>query len=351
MPYHTGLQRKDAHMNAVIWTRYGPPESLQLDELPLPAVGAREVLIRVHAATVTAGDCEMRSLRLPAFLGLPMRMYAGFRHPRRIRVLGQELAGVVESTGSAVHELAVGDAVFGSPGMRLGGYAEYVSLSMDSEETVLARKPENISFAEVAASTVGGLEALHFLRRAGLSRGDALLVNGAGGSIGTFAVQLAKHEGLEVTAVDATEKLGALRELGADHVIDYTREDFSEGGTRYDAVLDMVGGASFTRCMRALKADGRYLMANPSVGNMLRGKLMTLFGGKRVIGGAGRQRSEDLEHIAQLLEGKSVRTVIDRRFPLEDIVEAHRYAETGRKTGNILITVRDEAANTRISST
>ena len=333
-------------MQAVLWTRYGPPESLQPGELPLPETGARDVLIRVHAATVTAGDCEMRSLRLPMSLGFPMRVYVGFRRPRRIRVLGQELAGVVEFVGPGVHEFTAGDAVFGSPGMRLGGYAEYISLSMDSEETVLARKPGNVSFEEAAASTVGGLEALHFLRRAGLSQGDALLVNGAGGSIGTFAIQLAKHYGADVTAVDATGKLDLLRELGADHVIDYDREDFSTDGTRYDAVLDMVGGASFARCMRVLKTDGGYLVANPSVGNMLRGGLMRLFSGKRVIGGAGRQRSEDLEQIARLLEEGTVRTVIDRRYPLEGIVEAHRYAETGRKQGNIAISVRDDSANT-----
>jgi len=337
-------------MKAVLWTRYGAPEALRPAELPLPVPRERDVLIRVHAATVTAGDCEMRSLRLPAFLGLPMRMYVGFRRPRRIRVLGQELAGMVESVGSAVHEFRPGDAVFGSPGMRLGAYAEHVRLSMDSEETVLARKPAAISFEEAAASTVGGLEALHFMRRAALSPGDALLINGAGGSIGTFAIQLAKHHGAEVTAVDAAGKLDMLRQLGADHVVDYTREDFSQSDMRYDAVLDMVGGTSFPRCMRALKADGRYLMANPSLRNMLRGKLMTLFVGKRVIGGAGRQRIEDLEYIARLLEEGTVRTVIDRRYPLERIVEAHRYAETGTKTGNIAITVRDAAANTGFSS-
>ncbi|MDT8323796.1 MAG: NAD(P)-dependent alcohol dehydrogenase [Bacteroidota bacterium] len=327
-------------MKAILWTAYGGPEVLKPGTLPDPEPGEREVVIEVVATTVTAGDCELRSLRLPHFLRLPLRAYFGLRRPRRIRVLGQELAGRVTAVGSAVHGFTAGDSVFGAPGMRLGGYAEYACCSLEKGEAALAHIPHGVGFEEAAAAVVGGLESLHFLRNAGLRAGQSLLVNGAGGSIGSFAVQLGKLYGAEVTGVDSGGKLDMLRGLGADHVIDYAAEDFSRGDRRYDAVLDMVGGKAFGRCLRVLAPGGRYLMANPSLPNLLRGLLLPLHSRKRVLRGSWAQSAEDLRYLAGLLAEGRIRTVIDRRFPLHEAADAHRYAESGEKKGNIVLTVR-----------
>ena len=330
-------------MNAVIWTGYGGPDVLRPGTIPTPVPGANEILIRVEAATVTAGDCEIRSLRLPLAMGLPMRLYAGVLRPRRIRVLGQEVAGTIVTVGSGITDWNIGDDVFGTPGMGLGAYAEFACLSLDDDASVLARKPDGVPFAEAAASVMGGLEALYFLGEAKLTAGQSLLINGAGGSIGSMALQLAKRDGLEVTAVDSAGKFEMLRVLGADHCIDYQREDFSALPARYDAVLDMIGGEAFGRCLRVLREGGRYMMANPSGRSMIWGRLRARKEGKVVIGGAGTQRGEDLRRIAGLLASGEIRVVIDSRYPLDDIAEAHRHAESGAKLGNIVI---DVAAST-----
>lgn len=326
-------------MNAVLWTGYGGPDVLQPGTLPTPVPGANEILIRVEAATVTAGDCEIRSLRLPLAMGLPMRLYAGVLRPRRIRVLGQEVAGTIVAVGSGITDWNIGDDVFGTPGMRLGAYAEYACLPLGGDAAVVARKPDGVPFAEAAASVMGGLEAMFFLGEAKLSAGQSLLINGAGGSIGSMALQLAKREGIEVTAVDSGGKFEMLRDLGADHCIDYTREDFSSRPARYDAVLDMIGGAAFDRSLRVLREGGRYMMANPSWRNMIWGRLRAKTEGKVVIGGAGTQRGEDLRRIAGLLAAGEIRVVIDRHYPMEEVAEAHRHAESGTKLGNIVIDV------------
>ena len=326
-------------MNAILWTAYGGPEVLCPATVPDPVPGENEVVVRVVAASVTAGDCEIRRLELPLALGFPMRLYAGLRRPRRIRVLGQELAGTIVAVGPGVEEWKEGDAVFGTPGMRLGAYAELACLSLDAGAAVLARKPDVVPFDEAAVSVMGGLEAMHFLREARLSAGQSLLINGAGGSIGTMALQLAKRDGIVVTAIDHTTKFEMLRSLGADHCIDYMREDFSARGERYDAVLDMIGGKAFDRSLRVLVEGGRYLMANPSWKDMLWGRLRAKREGKKVIGGAGTQRAEDLRRIADLLAAGEIRPVIGGRFPLDETAEAHRFAESGEKLGNIVIEV------------
>src|SRR5437867_5419010 len=209
-------------MRAIIWTQYGPPDVLQLREVEKPTPKANEVLIRVHATTVTAGDCEMRSLRMPLSLRLPLRMYDGLRRPKRITILGQELAGEIESVGIDVRRHQNGDQVLAATGLNFGAYAEYACLRQEGVES----KPANITYEEAAAVPVGGLNALHFLRKAGIQSGQKLVIIGAGGSIGTIAVQLAKSFGAEVTGIDSTRKLDMLRSIGADHVIDYTQEDF-----------------------------------------------------------------------------------------------------------------------------
>ena len=232
-------------MKAVVWTRYGPPDVLELRELDRPTPKDNEVLVRIHATTVTAGDCEMRALKFPVYLSIPMRFWVGFRKPRMNTIPGTELAGEIETAGKDVRLFRAGDQVFGSAGLRFGANAEYICLPERAEEVEgsLALKPANMSYEEAATVPFGGRDAWHFLRKAELKPGDKILINGAGGSIGTFAVQLAKHAGAEVTAVDSAGKLDMLRSLGADHVIDYAREDFTKNGVTYDVVFDVVGKA------------------------------------------------------------------------------------------------------------
>jgi NADPH:quinone reductase-like Zn-dependent oxidoreductase len=232
-------------MKAITWTHYGPPEVLQLQEVAAPAPKDGEVLVKIHAAGVTAGDCELRRLQLALGLSLPMRLYVGIGRPRRVTILGQELAGEVAAVGRAVRNFAVGDQVVAATGFGFGAYAEYTCLpaagDSDGGTATLAPKPPNLTYAEAATLPVGGLEALHFLRRANIRPGESLLINGAGGSIGTLALQLAKHYGAAVTAVDGPGKLTMLRELGADDVVDYTQEDFTKLGKTYDIIFDVVG--------------------------------------------------------------------------------------------------------------
>ena len=326
-------------MKAIVWTRYGPPEVLQLQEVETPVPKDNEVRVKIHATTVTAGDCEVRSLKMPLWLRLPMRVYAGLRRPVRLTILGQEMAGEVESVGKRVTRFKVGDPVFGAPGFGLGCYAEYICLPEAGEDAVLAAKPANMSFEEAAAIPFGGLEALHFLRKARIQEGEQILVNGGGGSIGTFGVQLAKYYGAEVTAVDSTAKLDMLRSIGADRVIDYTQADFTQSGETYDVIFDAIGKSPYGPSMQALKPNGRYVLANPRPSHLLRGLFSSTAGDKRVISGATVRKTEDLLFLKQLIEAGVLRTVIDRTYPLEQTAEAHRYVETGRKKGNLVITI------------
>jgi NADPH:quinone reductase-like Zn-dependent oxidoreductase len=326
-------------MKAIVWTAYGPPDVLQLKEVENPTPKDNEVLIRIYATTVTAGDCEMRSLKLPLFLGLPMRMYNGLRKPKRLTILGQELAGEIEAVGRDVRLFKEGDQVFGSPGSGMGAYAEYKCLPAEPEEGVLAIKPANMTYEEAAATIVGGLEALHFLRKGSIQSGQEVLINGAGGSIGTFGVQLAKYFGAEVTAVDSTGKLDMLRSIGADQVIDYTQEDFSKSGETYDVIFDVVGKASFSGSIRSLKQNGFYLIANPRLSLMVRGLWTSMTSSKKVISQVAGHKTEDLIFLKELIEAGKIKTVIDRCYPLEQTAEAHRYVEKGHKKGNVVITV------------
>ncbi|MCJ7536523.1 MAG: NAD(P)-dependent alcohol dehydrogenase, partial [Anaerolineales bacterium] len=294
------------------------------------------VLIRIYATTVSAGDCEARSLKFPLFLSLPMRIYTGVRKPERITILGQELAGEIESVGKDVKLFKKGDQVFGTTGFGFGAYAEYKCLP---EEGALAIKPANMTYEEAAAVPLGGLEALHFLRQGNIQSGQKVLINGAGGSIGTFAIQLAKYFGAEVTGVDSTGKLDMLRSIGADEIIDYTQEDFTKSGQTYDVIFDVVGKTLFSGSIRSLKQNGRYLLANPGLSQMVRGKWTSMTSSKKVIFGAADQKTEDLITLKELIEAGKIKSVIDRRYPLEQIAEAHRYVETGHKKGNVVITV------------
>ena len=328
-------------MKAIVWTKYGPPDVLQLREVEKPTPKEDEVLIKVHATTVTAGDCEMRSLKFPLWLSLPMRIYAGVIRPTRIKIIGQELAGEIEAVGKDVKLFKEGDQVFAGTGFGSGSYAEYICLPEKPEEMegVLASKPANMTYEEAATVPTGGLEALHFLRKGNIQSGQKVLINGAGGSIGTYALQLAKYFGAEVTGVDSTGKLDMLRSIGADQVIDYTQEDFTKSGQTYDVIFDVVGKSSFSGSIGSLKEKGFYLIANPQLSKMVRGLWTSKRSSKKVISGAASHKTEDLIFLKELIEAGKLKSVIDRRYPLEQIAEAHRYVETGHKKGNVVITV------------
>ncbi len=323
-------------MKAIAWTQYGPPDTLQLKEVELPTPKDHEVLIKIHATTVLAGDCELRSLRLPIYFRLPLRAWAGLRRPRRITILGAELAGEIEAAGKDVKLFRKGDQVFGSTGFRLGAYAEYTCLP---EDEVLTIKPTNMTYEEAATVPIGGFNALHFLRKGDVQSGQKVLINGAGGSIGTFAVQLAKHFGAEVTAVDSTRKLEMLRSIGADQVIDYTQEDFTKHGQTYDVIFDVVGMSLSSRGISSLSEKGIYLLANPMPLHMVRGLWTSITSSRKVVTGLASYKIDDLIFLKELIEAGKIKSVIDRRYPLEQIPEAHKYVETGQKAGNVAITV------------
>jgi NADPH:quinone reductase-like Zn-dependent oxidoreductase len=317
-------------MKAVVYDRYGPPEVQRLEDVERPVPNDDEVLIRIHATTVNRTDCGWRSAT-PFFT----RYFTGWRAPRR-RILGMELAGEVEAVGAAVGEFQVGDEVFGVKGF--GAHAEFVCVR---ESAGVAHKPAGMTFDEAAAVCDGGSIALACLRKADLREGRSILIFGATGSIGTASVQLAKHFGADVTAVGNTKNLDLLRSLGADRVIDYTQEDFTKNGETYDVIFDSVGMHSFRRCRRSLKPGGIFLETD--LGFMWHVPLLALLtrwvGDKKVTLPVPSYTKEDVLFLKQVIEGGEYRAVIDRRYPLEDVVEATRYVETKQKTGNVVLTV------------
>ena len=327
-------------MKAILWTKYGPPDVFQIGDVEKPTPKDNEVLIKIIATTVTAGDCETRSLDFPLLLAIPMRLWIGFRKPKENTIPGTELAGEIEAIGKDVKNFKVGDQVFGATGMAFGANAEYICLSENTGETgnAVAIKPKNMSYEEAATVPFGGRDALHFLRLANIQEGEKMLINGAGGSIGVFAVQLAKYFGAEVTAVDSSEKLDMLREIGADHVIDYTREDFTKSDLVYDIIFDIIGKISFSGSNKVLKENGTYLLANP-LSQIIKGLWTRMTSKRKVIMQSASGTKEDLVFLRELIEAGEIKTVIDRSYPLEEIVEAHKYVETGRKKGNLVITV------------
>ena len=326
-------------MKAIVWTKYGPPDVLQLKEVQKPTPKDNEVLIRVRATTVTAGDSEMRRLKIPVLLRLPMRIYNGFSKPKKITILGQELAGEIESAGKDAKLFKKGDQVFATTGLCFGAYAEYICLPEEPRMGVLVRKPVNMTYEEAAAVPTAGLEALHFLRKANIQSGQKVLIIGAGGSIGTFAVQLARYFGAEVTGVDSTGKLDMLRSIGANHVIDYTQKDFTKSTETYDVIFDVMGKSSFSGSVRSLNQNGRYLLGNPGLTQIVRGRWTSMRSSKKVIIGGAVQKTEDLLFLKELIEAEKLKSVIDRSYPLEQIADAHRYVDTGHKKGNVVIMV------------
>lgn len=324
-------------MKAVIWTAYGSPAVLRLQEVAKPTPKENELLIKVHAATVTAGDCEVRTLKIPILFRLPMRAYVGLRKPQRIRILGQELAGEIEAVGKAVTRFKPGDQIFAATLFRFGAYAEYTCLP---ETHPIALKPTNMTYAEAATIPTGGINALHFLQKAQVQAGEHVLINGAGGSIGAYGVQLAKQMGAEVTAVDSSGKLAMLTAIGADHIIDYTQTDFTRQGGQYDVIIDVVGKSPFARSIRCLKQQGRYVLGNPSLAGMLRGQLVSMRTDKKVISEMAAYKPEAIHFLQEQIEAGNVKAILDRRYPLAQTAEAHKYVETGQKAGNVIITVQ-----------
>jgi len=328
-------------MKAIVCTKYGSPDVLQLKEVERPTPKENEVRIRVYATTVTAVDCAMRRFnKFPLWLWLPVRIGIGITGPRK-KILGHELSGKIEAVGKDVKLFGKGDRVFASTGHSYGAHAEYKCLP---EDGVLAIKPANMTYEEAAAVPVGGGTALHFLGKTNIQSGQKVLINGASGSVGSYAVQLAKYFGAEVTGVCSTTNLELVKSLGADKVIDYTQEDFTKTGLTYDIIFDAVGKSSFSRCKSSLKPGGIYLTTIPSLGVMLQMLWTSKFGRKKAIFAASgfapsSEKTKNLIFLKELIEAEKIKPVIDRRYPLEQIAEAHRYVEKGHKKGNVVITL------------
>ena len=328
-------------MKAFTYDRYGPPEVLSLKEVPKPVPGEHEVLVRIRATTVTAGDWRVRSLVVPRGYGLLARLMLGVNRPRQ-PVLGTELSGEIEAIGRAVTRFRVGDQVFGFTGTRMGCHAEYRCLPEEGhgrKDEAVAPKPANLSHEEAAALSFGGTTALSFLRKGRLQRGERVLVVGASGGVGTAAVQLARHLGARVTGVCGPSNLDLVRSLGAERVIDYTREDFTRDGERYDVIVDTAGTARYARSRDVLAEGGRLLMVLGSPAELLRAPWVALTTTKRLIGGEAAWSVADLRLLAALAEAGEYRPVIGRRYRFEELVEAHRHVEAGHKRGNAAVSV------------
>ncbi len=323
-------------MKAVIYNEYGGPEVLHVAEIAKPKPSDNEVLIRISAAEVTKGDCELRSFEFPVkWFSFGLRLVFGVFRPRK-KILGGYFSGTVEEIGARVNKFSPGDEVFGASSLKLGAYAQYLALP---EKYTIVHKPSNLSFEQAAAAPLGGLNALHFMRLADIQPGETLLVNGAGGSIGTFAVQIAKCMGAEVTAVDAAIKERMLLDIGADHFIDYGKQDFRKSGRRYDVIFDMVASSPLDESIAVLSSAGRYVTANPTFKKMLGAKKTYKKTGKKVIFAFAAEREDELQALKAMLEEERISPAVDRIFPMEQVVEAHRCVEAEQRLGIIVLKI------------
>ncbi len=326
-------------MKAIVYEKYGPPEVLQLQKVETPIPKDNEVLIKVFATSVTKYDCWQRSSTAPTGFGLLSRIASGIRGPKK-PILGTELAGEIEAVGKDVQRFKKGDQVFGSIAMNMGAYAEYICQpEEEGEHGAVAIMPSNMTYEEAAAVPQGALTALFFLRKGNIQSGQKVLIYGASGGIGLYSVQLAKYFGTEVTGVCSTPKLELVKSMGADKVIDYTQEDFTKRGETYDIIFDTVGKSPFSGSKRSLKKEGVYIFATFGLPRLFRMLWLKLTSSKKAIIGLLKEKTEDLIFLRELIEAGKLKTVIDRRYPLEQASEAHRYVETGHKKGYVVITV------------
>jgi NADPH:quinone reductase-like Zn-dependent oxidoreductase len=325
-------------MRAAVNDRYGPPDVVRIAEVAEPAPADNELLVKVHATTVNRTDCGFRAAR-----PFPIRLFTGLRRPRA-RIQGGEFAGEVEAVGAGVTSFAVGDRVFGFTGQRFGAHAEYLTIPEDGS---LAGIPAGLTYEQAAPATEGAIYALSSIRTAKVRRGQAVLVHGATGAIGSAAVQLLKQLGAQVTATCATRHMELVRGLGADRVVDYTAEDFTRDTQAYDVVFDAVGKSTFLRCRRLLKPGGSYLWSDlgPMWQNLLFALVTPLFGRRKSLFRPPRHDQETVRYLRELLDSGAFRPLVDRRYPLEQIVEAYRYVETGQKIGAVVIEVTAAASS------
>jgi NADPH:quinone reductase-like Zn-dependent oxidoreductase len=335
-------------MKAIVYTEYGSPDMLHLEEVAKPAPRDNEILIRVCATPINYGDLTARNFahltssefNMPALLWLPARMSFGWNKPK-VNILGSELSGEVEAVGKGVSKFKPGDQVFAYIGMKMGANAEYLCMP---EGGTVAIKPANMTYEESSTIPYGGIMALSILRKANIKSGQKALVNGASGGIGSLAVQLAKYFGAEVTGVCGTPRLEYVKSLGADKVIDYTREDFTRNGETYDLIFDVLGRSSFARCQSSLKPNGIYLLASFKMKPLFQMLWTSITGSrKKVICAMASEKAEDLVFIRELVEAGKIKSIIDKCYPLEQTAEAHRYVESGHKKGNVVITLDHKA--------
>ena len=331
-------------MKAIVYTEYGPPDVvLQLKEVEKPTPKDNEVLIRVYATPVNYGDitarnfCNIppREFNMPLPFLLPARISFGFNKPKR-PILGNELAGEIEKVGKDVKKFKKGDQVFAYVGMKMGANAEYLCMP---EDGMVGIKPDNMTYEEASAVPYGGIMALSLLRKVNVQKGQKVLINGASGGIGSLAVQILKYYGAEVTGVCGTPRLKYVRFLGADKVIDYKKEDFTENGETYNVIFDILGRSSFSRCKRSLSENGRYLLASFKTGKLVQMLGTSIIGSKKVICAMASEKQEDMVLLKELVEAGKIKTIIDRTYPLEQTAEAHRYYEKGHKKGHVIITL------------
>lgn len=330
-------------MKAIVYTEYGTPDVLHLKEVERPTPKDNELLIKVHAVSVNIGDIWARNFKamspskfsMPFLFWLPARMSFGFSKPK-VSILGNEFAGQVESVGKNVTSFKPGDQVFGYRGQSLGANAEYICMP---ENGLVTTKPSNLTYEEAAVLPYGTLTALNLLRKVNIQPGQKVLINGASGGIGSAAVQFAKYFGAEVSGVCGTPRLEFVKSLGADKVIDYTKEDFTKNGETYDLIFDIMNKSSFAKCKNSLKENGIYLLASFKMKQVFQMLLTSLTGGKKVICALSSEKPADLAFIKELIEAGKIKSIIDKRYPLDGLAEAHQYVESGNKKGNVVIKV------------
>ena len=330
-------------MKAIVYTEYGPPEVLQLKEVEKPTPKDNEVLIKVYAIPVNYGDIVARNFKnipirefhMPSLFLLPTRISFGFTKPKR-QILGSELAGEIEGIGKDVKLFKKGDQVFAYNGAKMGANAEYICMP---ENGMVGIKPANMTYEEASAVPYGGIMALSHLRKVNIEKGQKVLINGASGGIGSMGLQLAKSYGAEVTGVCGTPRIDYVKSLGADKVIDYTKEDFTKNGETYDLIYDILGKSSFAQCKDSLTKNGRYLLASFKMGKVFQMLRTSIIGSKKVICAIASEKQEDMALLKELVETGKIKTVIDKCYPLEKTAEAHRYYEGGLKKGQIVITL------------